>query len=806
MAIFGTDIVNLPAASSLTGTEIIPVVQDGITSRSTISAIAASAALTPEFLVLSATTDLANERVFAVSGSGLTASDGGAGNNYTVSLAGTVKSLQDNSATGIIAKDTTSTVVTRTMQQPSEGFTITNPGGVGGDPTFALSHSLASLQNLAGVGGIYRVGTDTLTLRTLAGTSNQIDVTNGDGVSGAPTISISSNPIIPGTGSIGLPKGTTGERSGATGAIRWNTTLSQFEGYNGSSWIALDSSNAAPKDAEYVVLSLDSTLTDERVLAVDSTLSLTDGGAGGDVTLAVEDNTSTQKIEIVKNSGAVVGTRKQLNFIEGGNISLTISDDVGNDQVDITIDTVAAGTVTSVAISGSSGIGVSGSPITSSGTITLSLGAITPTSVAASGTVTGSNLSGTNTGDQTLTSLGVSAYMQTLLDDADAATARTNLGLGTIATQNASSVAITGGAVDNATIGGTTRAAAAFTNIGIGGAASSSNKLLVSDVIADPSGQIISSNFTNSTSYTANNAQQTYGHFVTSTLTQGAFNGTNSTASLIAFRALAQTASGTSNTGTITGLIGAIYGANNNGSGTLTTSTAILVNSALNSGAGAITNVYGLVISDQTVGSTLNVGARFRVSSGTGKYNIYADGTAQNFMQGVTNVDNNIVVGSGALSTSATDKFIYGATCAGTPSGTPTTFTGRSPSIYDSTNNKWYKYNSGWKFVGSPTSCFEMQLSGSLSAATYIMHTKARFSFTINGIYGLKHTSGTSTLAVKINGTSVTGLSAISVTSTAQDVTASGANTVAAGDQITFVLSSVSSPVDIFSTLDITRT
>lgn len=68
--------------------------------------------------------------------------------------------------------------------------------------------------------------------------------------------------------------------------------------------------------------------------------------------------------------------------------------------------TGTGGTVTSVGVSGSNGIGVSGSPITGSGTITLSLGAITPSSVAASGTVTGSNLSGTNTGDQTITLTG----------------------------------------------------------------------------------------------------------------------------------------------------------------------------------------------------------------------------------------------------------------------------------------------------------------------------------------------------------------------------------------------------------------
>lgn len=64
------------------------------------------------------------------------------------------------------------------------------------------------------------------------------------------------------------------------------------------------------------------------------------------------------------------------------------------------------GTVTSVSATGNNGITVSGSPITTSGTITLGLGNITPTSVAASGTVTGSNLSGTNTGDQTITLTG----------------------------------------------------------------------------------------------------------------------------------------------------------------------------------------------------------------------------------------------------------------------------------------------------------------------------------------------------------------------------------------------------------------
>ena len=60
-----------------------------------------------------------------------------------------------------------------------------------------------------------------------------------------------------------------------------------------------------------------------------------------------------------------------------------------------------SGTVTSVNATGANGVSISGGPITTSGSLTIGLGAISPTSVASSGTVTGTNLSGTNTGDQT---------------------------------------------------------------------------------------------------------------------------------------------------------------------------------------------------------------------------------------------------------------------------------------------------------------------------------------------------------------------------------------------------------------------
>ena len=68
--------------------------------------------------------------------------------------------------------------------------------------------------------------------------------------------------------------------------------------------------------------------------------------------------------------------------------------------------TGSGGTVTSVSVTTANGVsGVVATPTTTPA-ITLTLGAITPTSVAATGTVTGSNISGTNSGDVTLAGTG----------------------------------------------------------------------------------------------------------------------------------------------------------------------------------------------------------------------------------------------------------------------------------------------------------------------------------------------------------------------------------------------------------------
>lgn len=96
-------------------------------------------------------------------------------------------------ASGIVVKTGFDDVSTRTLQQPAAGITITNPAGTAGDPTFVLANDLAALESLSSIGIAVRTATDTWAQRSVAGVNNRTTVTNGDGVSGNPTVDISSS-------------------------------------------------------------------------------------------------------------------------------------------------------------------------------------------------------------------------------------------------------------------------------------------------------------------------------------------------------------------------------------------------------------------------------------------------------------------------------------------------------------------------------------------------------------------------------------------------------------------------------------
>lgn len=94
--------------------------------------------------------------------------------------------------TGLLARVGDGTCATRTLVAPAAGLTITYPGGVNDNPLFALANDLAALEALSGTGIAVRTATDTWAQRTITGTANEITVTNGNGVSANPTLSLSS--------------------------------------------------------------------------------------------------------------------------------------------------------------------------------------------------------------------------------------------------------------------------------------------------------------------------------------------------------------------------------------------------------------------------------------------------------------------------------------------------------------------------------------------------------------------------------------------------------------------------------------
>lgn len=58
--------------------------------------------------------------------------------------------------------------------------------------------------------------------------------------------------------------------------------------------------------------------------------------------------------------------------------------------------------------------------------------------------------------------------------------------------------------------------------------------------------------------------------------------------------------------------------------------------------------------------------------------------------------DGNVVVGTAAIATTATDGFLYIPTCPGPPTGVPTTETGTVALCFDSANSRLYAYNGAW--------------------------------------------------------------------------------------------------------------
>lgn len=347
-------ITQLPNASAITGTESVPIVQNGVTVQTTTAALAGAPVLTASFLEVSNSATTPNSRYFAV-GSGLATTDGGVASSFTVSLIGALANL-NALGNGLVTKTSASVLANRTITAGSVGLSVTNGDGVSGNPSVSLSAGpVLSLAQATG-SGMLSLSSNVVTQRQLTGTANQITVVDGTGASGDPTFSITDNPILPGTASVKIPLGTTGQRpGGSNGQIRYNTTTNDFEFYENGNWI-----NYGEGDGTVVT-----------VLGTANQITSTGTTA---ITLSIAND------PIIPGTTAIVvpkGTTAQRGAYGDGSFRYNTDTNLFEGNLNGVWTSFAAGSgVTSVA----TGTGLTGGPITATGTISLANTAVTANS------------------------------------------------------------------------------------------------------------------------------------------------------------------------------------------------------------------------------------------------------------------------------------------------------------------------------------------------------------------------------------------------------------------------------------------
>ena len=346
-------ITQLPAAGAITGSELVPIVQNGVTKQTTTGAIAASPSQTQTFLTVNQELSLPNSRYLST-GTGLGLTDGGATSFYRITLNGASGSLE-TAGSGFIVKTGASTIVNRQLTTSGPGINVANADGTGADPIISLTGLASAFANLGGSGIAFVNSGSTAGLRLIAGTANQIDVANGNAVAGNPTISLASNPVIPGTASVQVPSGTTAQRPvGTDGQFRFNADLAQFEGFTSGSWQQFSLAGGVLSfNAGTTGLTPAVATTGNVTLA--GTLNVASGGTGANTLTGYVKGTGTTAMTAsatIPNTDITgLGTMSTQNAssvaITGGSIAATISGSTVDNSI-IGGSTPAAGTFTSV--------------------------------------------------------------------------------------------------------------------------------------------------------------------------------------------------------------------------------------------------------------------------------------------------------------------------------------------------------------------------------------------------------------------------------------------------------------------------
>ena len=405
-------ITQLPAAQALTGTESVPISQNGQTVQTTTGAIANSPTQQQTFLTVTNEATLPNSRQLQGS-TGVGLVDTGALGTLAVTLNGVSSSLE-TCADGMISKSS-GAVVGRTITGSVTGVAVTNGTGAGGNPVISLDGTVGTINGLSGTGIMGLVGGASVTALEIVGTASEISVADGTGP-GNPTIGLADNPVIPGVEGMVLPIGSTGDRPGSptNGEARYNSTTSQFEGYQNNSWTSFGSGNG--------------TVTSVDVSGGATGLTTTGGPVtgSGTITLVGTPISATNIAGGAANKIPYQASPSNTSFVDAPVSADTF---LKWDGAAFAWDSVAgAGTVTSVSGAGTvNGITLTGT-VTSSGNLTLG------------GTLSGVSLATQVTGTLPVSNGGTGAT--------DAPTARSNLSAAASgANTDITSVALTTGTI-----------------------------------------------------------------------------------------------------------------------------------------------------------------------------------------------------------------------------------------------------------------------------------------------------------------------------------------------------------------------
>jgi hypothetical protein len=120
-----------------------------------------------------------------------------------------------------------------------------------------------------------------------------------------------------------------------TSVLLWPNVYDLRDYFVHSSVSGTSGDGGAPTDAEYVVMSLDGTLTDERVLTAGADIDIADGGAGGNATVSVETGTFSRaghahlypysvpvyEDEVFQVTGSILDFTTNMNVVVTGSVA-----------------------------------------------------------------------------------------------------------------------------------------------------------------------------------------------------------------------------------------------------------------------------------------------------------------------------------------------------------------------------------------------------------------------------------------------------------------------------------------------------